>query len=331
MKVKQEIYSITMLRGIACLGVCIMHFSGTIDSKNLHEITKYGGYGVPIFFAISGFILPYSLDRSSYQIRDFFPFILKRIIRLEPSYIISILGLLLLSMLAQFSKFNSSDQIDFVNYNNLLHIFYLVDVFDGKWLNPAYWTLAIEFQFYLFIGIIYPLLRSNNVYVLTVSFVILNLLTLLVANDHYVPYFFSTFLSGIILFWYTSKRITLRNFLIFSAILGFLSFYKYGISGPICEILSITFILFMNKPIKPLIFLGTISYSLYLIHTIIGTDGIINFMQNYILDENGRIWLSLVTFPIVVAISWVLYLLIERPSIRMSKKIKYKLNIANKT
>ena len=112
MKVKQEIYSITMLRGIACLGVCIMHFSGTIDSKNLHEITKYGGYGVPIFFAISGFILPYSLDRSSYQIRDFFPFILKRIIRLEPSYIISILGLLLLSMLAQFSKFNSSDQID---------------------------------------------------------------------------------------------------------------------------------------------------------------------------------------------------------------------------
>ena len=110
-----------------------------------------------------------------------------------------------------------------------------------------------------------------------------------------------------------------------------MSFYKYGISGPICEILSITFILFMNKPIKPLIFLGTISYSLYLIHTIIGTDGIINFMQNYILDENGRIWLSLVTFPIVVAISWVFYLLIERPSIRMSKKIKYKLNIANKT
>ena len=139
------------------------------------------------------------------------------------------------------------------------------------------------------------------------------------------------FLPGIILFWYTSKKISQKFFILLCILLGCISLYKYGISGPICEAFSISFILFITKPIKPLIFLGTISYSLYLTHTIVGTDGIINFMQNFISGKEGRIWLMIITFPIAITFSWLFYLLIEKPSKKLSNKIKYKSRVANKT
>ncbi|MDA7501803.1 acyltransferase [Chitinophagales bacterium] len=312
-----------MLRGIACLGVCFMHFAGTVDSKSLNEIAQYGGYGVPLFFAISGFILPYSLEKANYQNHNIHRFIARRLIRLEPAYLVSILGVFLLSFLAQFSPFSSSAQIEIFTRNTFYHLFYLVDICNGIWLNPAYWTLAIEFQFYLLLGFIFPILTSTNNYVLLASFAILSVSSMLFTNDSYLPYYILMFLPGIILFWHTSKRISSNYFILLCALLAFISFHKYGISGPICEIIAISFILFVTKPIKPLLFLGTISYSLYLSHTIVGTDGIINFMQNFIYGEAGRTYLAILTFPIVVLFSWVFYLLVEQPSKRMSKKISY--------
>ncbi len=327
---KKHIPSITMLRGLACLAVCFFHFSGTVDSVALHKVASYGGYGVPIFFAISGFILPYSLSRAEYQVRNYFKFIIKRIIRLEPAYIVSIVLVFLLSAIAQFSKFNTSEPIEVINTRTFLHFFYLVDIFNDKWLNPVYWTLAIEFQFYLLIGLVFYFLKSKNIFVLLSVFLLLNLSSLFVYDDRFLPYYFLMFLPGIILFWYQSQKITLMMFLSFVVIVAAASFYKYGVSGAICTIIPILFIQFVTKPIKPLVFLGTISYSLYLIHTIIGTDGIINFMQNYITDANGRIWLMILSFPVVLFIAWLYYIVIERPSIVLSKKIKYK-TVANKT
>lgn len=312
-----------MLRGLACLGVCIMHFAGTVDSESLNKVTQLGGYGVPVFFTISGFILPYSLWISEYKVSSFFRFILKRLIRLEPAYLFSILGIFILSFLAQLSPFSDSTQIEFFTTNTCLHLFYLVDFFNEKWLNPVYWTLAIEFQFYLIIGLIFPFLNSSKICILITSFALIILTSTIVNNESYLPYYFLMFLPGILLFWYTSKKISLKIFIILFLIFGFFSFEKHGLSGPICATISTVFILFITKPIQPLIFLGTISYSLYLIHTIVGTDGIINFMQNFIPDQEGRIWLMIIALPITIAFAWVFYLIIEKPSKKLSKKIGF--------
>jgi len=48
-------------------------------------------------------------------------------------------------------------------------------------------------------------------------------------------------------------------------------------------------------------------------------------MQNYITEQNGRIWLMIITFPIVIGISWLFYILRERPSKNISKRMKYNL------
>jgi peptidoglycan/LPS O-acetylase OafA/YrhL len=70
-------------------------------------------------------------------------------------------------------------------------------------------------------------------------------------------------------------------------------------------------------------FLGKISFSIYLLHTPIGTDGIINFCQNFISDEVGKIILMFATIPLIILISWIFYKYIEEPTMKLSKKIIY--------
>ena len=320
-----------MLRGLASLGVCIMHLTATVQSKFINEIGYYGGYGVPIFFVISGFIIPYSLFYSSYRLYNFPNFILKRIIRLDPPYLLSIAGIFLLSFITQFSSFHSSDIIDLFNRNTLYHLFYLVGILHGKWLNPVFWTLAIEFQFYIFIGIIFPLLVNGKRIIQLLVFLFFCLIPFFLNNNEFVPEYLLMFLPGILLFFFITKKINWQLFALLGIITLLLSYFKTGIPGIACPIIATCFILFVKKPIKPLIFLGTISYSLYLIHTPFGTDGMINFLQNYIVSESGRIWLVVLSLPMIIFIAWIFYRLIEKPSIIMAGKIQYRKKINYKS
>ena len=51
----------------------------------------WGWAGVEVFFVISGFIIPFTLWQSGYRLKNYARFILKRIIRLDPPYLLSIL------------------------------------------------------------------------------------------------------------------------------------------------------------------------------------------------------------------------------------------------
>jgi peptidoglycan/LPS O-acetylase OafA/YrhL len=61
----QRITNLDILRAIAALMVCLVHFlrkplyEGTI----IWDIFQYGKHGVDIFFVISGFVIPLSLGR----------------------------------------------------------------------------------------------------------------------------------------------------------------------------------------------------------------------------------------------------------------------------
>jgi len=247
-------------------------------------------------------------------------------IRLEPPFIASIIGIFLLSAIAQLSPFNTSQQIPLFTSNTFYHLFYMVDFAGGYWLNPVYWTLAIEFQFYLICGLIFSIINSKNKNVLISLFITLSLCSFLFTDDTLVTHYFVMFLPGIVLYWFITLKISRNIFGLLCSVIALLGANIYGISAPISAFIAISFILFIKKPLKPLIFIGEISYSLYLIHTIVGTDGLINFMQNYITDENDRIWLMFLSFPFVIGMAWIFYILIERPSKRISKKIKYRLN-----
>lgn len=320
----KHIPSVTMLRGIASLAVCIMHFIGTVPSKTLNEIGIYGGYGVPIFFVISGFIIPYALYHSGYTIPNYFKFLLKRGIRLEIPYLLTILLIIVISYLAQLSPDQTIPVVEVFDRNTLYHLFYLVGFMDGQWLSPVFWTLAIEFQFYLFIGLLFPLLIHKNTGVKGVICLLLCAMPFFSTDVRYFSSYMFTFLPGILLFFFMTKQINLNLFILAGIVLLAVIYLKTGTQGLVSPLIAAGFILFVKKPIKPLMFLGTISYSIYLLHTPIGTDGIINFMQNYILSDNGRILLMLFSLPLVIYVAWVFYRIVEKPAQHLAGKIKYK-------
>ncbi len=319
----KNIHSVTMLRGIASLAVCLGHFLGTLNTTSIVQFGKFGGYGVPIFFAITGFIIPYSLYQSNYTIKNYFKFLIKRITRLDPPYLLSILGIFLLSYIAQLSPFSEGNLIEIVTEKTALHIFYLVKIADQDWFNPVFWTLAIEFQFYLLIGLLFPLLTIKKWVVQVLFFSTFCLIPFVLNDDTFVTDYFIMFLPGVLLFWFFTKQMSRNLFLGLTTVLLVLGYFKGGFQTPICAIIAIGFILFVKKPIKPLIFLGTISYSLYLIHTPFGTDGMINFLQNYLETEVERAGLLFLCLPITVLASWMFYRIIEKPSMKWSKKLNY--------
>jgi len=85
---------IDSLRGLAAFAVAWVHFTNggnLIQAGWLKTSGAYGWLGVEVFFVISGFIIPFSLYHSGYR----FPshvgrFIFKRILRLDPPYLVTI-------------------------------------------------------------------------------------------------------------------------------------------------------------------------------------------------------------------------------------------------
>ncbi|MEO6725174.1 MAG: acyltransferase family protein [Blastocatellia bacterium] len=103
----KRIHTLDALRGIASLAVCWFHLTNGnpafLPDGWLKLSGKFGWLGVEMFFVISGFIIPFSMRRAGYSIGDFPRFILKRIVRLDPPYLVAIvltIGLAYLSSLA---------------------------------------------------------------------------------------------------------------------------------------------------------------------------------------------------------------------------------------
>ena len=82
MAFESRIQTIGFLRGVAVLAVCCCHFSkailnGTVLSQLFNWLLENGKYGVEIFFVISGFVIPYSLHRAGYGLKQYFKFLYK--------------------------------------------------------------------------------------------------------------------------------------------------------------------------------------------------------------------------------------------------------------
>ena len=94
---RDRIHVLDSLRGVASLAVCWMHLTSfkynTPDGpfySSLRLTGSYGWLGVEVFFVISGFVIPYSLDRAGYRLRDYPRFVAKRLVRLDPPYLAAV-------------------------------------------------------------------------------------------------------------------------------------------------------------------------------------------------------------------------------------------------
>lgn len=145
--------AIHCLRGLAALAVCLLHVSVATTHHFPDSITtigNLGGFGVPVFFVISGFVVPLSLLGSGYTIRSFPRFVLRRVTRLDPPYF-AVLALALLSAYAV--RLMRDTPFPYRFSDVALHVGYLTGLASRPWIVSTFWTLGIEFQYYLLVGL----------------------------------------------------------------------------------------------------------------------------------------------------------------------------------
>jgi peptidoglycan/LPS O-acetylase OafA/YrhL len=161
------------LRFIAISSVVLFHLNGflckklpEIEGEGLsvyNNIATHGHLGVPLFFAISGFILglPFALafaeNGKPVNIRNYF---VRRLTRLEPPYILTMAALFI--SVAFFLK-TMPPELAIKSY--LASFFYIHNiVFPGVLprLNAVAWSLEIEVQFYILAPVIARLFLIKN-------------------------------------------------------------------------------------------------------------------------------------------------------------------------
>lgn len=321
------IKSILSLRGIASLMVCIYHLvlgnSMFFDTNSIIEqISRYGFLGVEIFFIISGFVVPYSMLSNNYQITDLGRFLIRRSARVEIPYIASIILVLLLNYLAGLSpNFKGGGFV--LNFSELFsNIFYLSDFLNKSWYQPLYYTLKIEFQYYIFIGLLLTLFLSKKKVVLVM--VLLSMLFLSFLNTIELFKYFNLFSIGILTFLYKTEKLNLNYYIFYILIILGVVSYQFQSEVVLVSLFSILYILLINRTSKVLDFLGKISFSLYLIHIPIGGK-IINLGLRFVQQEYQKYLLLSIAFIASIVFAYLFYLLIESPALKLSKKIKYNL------
>ena len=242
-----------------------------ISSKRylLKASGAYGYLGVQAFFVISGFIIPYSLSLRNYRFgTDGLGFLGRRLVRLEPAFLASAVLMVVLQIASALTPGSRAVMpTSELTAALALHVAYLAPWFNVPWLSPVYWSLAIEFQYYVAMLFFAPLLLSRrraSVYV----FLLVTLVLALTIKDErllfrYLPRFglgfvrflaFRTVLSRLELASWTDAFFAL-SWIVLDPLQSFAAAFAY------CFLF-----LPLKRPVPVLSFIGALSYSVYLLH-----------------------------------------------------------------
>jgi len=319
--------SLDLLRGLAAVAVCYFHFThGNPDflSKTniLYESGRYGFLGVDVFFVISGFVIPYAMYRGMYRFKNFGKFLLKRVIRIEPPFIASIILVIALNWLSTLSPYyrGAGFTIDFTAL--ALHLGYLNAFFQYPWVNDVYWTLAIEFQYYIIIALIFPLLIHSKKYYSFIALGIFGMMGFLITGHNFIFNYGLLFVVGILLFQFKIGYLKNSEFGALLLIALLMIFVKFDKRYLVAALLPYFFILYFDFNDKISKFLGNISYSLYLVHIPVG-GRMINICETLFQSEQIRSIFVFVALAVSIFAAWIFFMLIEKPAMNLAKKIGY--------
>lgn len=322
---------IDALRGIAALMVVLFHFIwGRPEDAQVNF--NIGNMGVELFFIISGFVIFMSLSK----IESGTEFIINRFTRLYPTYwaCLSLTFTLIIIYyhytIIDFPKLHVSDYLAnltmfqfFIGYPNI---------------DESYWTLSIELLFYILMFFIYKLKLLKHIlaigFAIVLSLVVLNQFywnTNLQLMFRYIPLFsyFPLFYAGILFYKVFSDEKSRAKYFILIVLAFFSQYILFNTTGRIIFfstqtyaivlfIFMIVFSLIATKKMrfiafKPLLFLGKISFALYLLHTFISVNLLFPFLVDYL---HFNYWLSafFIVLPVLFILSTAVTYFIEIPA-----------------
>jgi peptidoglycan/LPS O-acetylase OafA/YrhL len=134
-----------VLRGLAALAVVFNHFGYFVPPRLNHPITQWvdpGAYGVFVFFLISGYIVPASLERKG-SVRTFW---VSRLFRLYPLYLLAVAIAVTLYMVHIGGLRGEGADPETSILSQMLM---MSNVLAGENLPNVVWSLSYEMIFYL--------------------------------------------------------------------------------------------------------------------------------------------------------------------------------------
>ena len=347
---EQRLHYILQLRGVAALSVVICHYCHFfwLNQGFCSQLTQHhpviavpkiatildiapvdlGNFGVALFFLITGFLMPLVSKQKTRK-----QFITRRLKRIYPPYLISLLVVLVLGYCYAQHQLKPYPW----SYDHLFFSLLLIrDIGQYPFIDGIVWTLEIELKFYILCAIALPWLSNKPTRFIGL---IIGLSTLCLITSKLKPWvdwgyglhlltlsskmlrFISFIGMGCILSYWHQRRLLAAESITASIMLVVL-YYCHGIGNNIStqEIISYSLatIVFLASYVKRQKFTdhgmlaqtGKISYSLYLVH---GVPGF--FILYSLADYSAHLAIALALIYAIVAAT-IFYWLIEQPFLK---------------
>jgi peptidoglycan/LPS O-acetylase OafA/YrhL len=304
------------LRGLAALAVVGFHYSCNFVEVHAGSITNtsgiwWGRFGVQLFFAISGFVIFMTLEKT----REPFAFIISRFSRLFPAYWAAMIVTSIILLLWGDPRIAPTATAFAANFT-------MVPAMLGQyWIDGSYWSLEVELQFYLFMYVLCRFDQFGRIELWLALWMGLGLSITLVTHPT-GPFLWNQinwFAIGIAAYrvWTGARTWRQQAFLILPvAILAFASdsaanSLMVAVAGLIVLIMGLLVegrLRWLRHPL--LLWLGAISYPLYLIHQYAGYT----LMAKLTAVGMSQFAASLTALAAALAVGWLLHKLVEKPA-----------------
>ncbi len=328
------------LRGIAAFWVVLFHHTVRYGhhygyGDNPPFKIDGGDYAVHLFFIISGFVILMTAQRVSGPA----DFLLSRALRLYPSYWVCLILSFLMITLLGLPGFSTSIPRLLANFSMLQ---FLVGI--GN-IDPVYWSLQVEICFYAWVAVLIAAKSLHRIHLLFGALMVVGVAWHVVKPEYFQLTDADPFLPAHI---QLIQRVLLTNFVhLFAAgtalfdlrngrrkrgalMLVASAIYAAIVVLPTAAIIAgillgvVAFAVFVPTRVLAnpvLLFLGTISYPLYLIHLTFGWPLIRRALAAGLSIQVAIVIVTALTLALAAAITYG----VERPALARAKVIKKRL------
>jgi peptidoglycan/LPS O-acetylase OafA/YrhL len=321
--VTERFRSLDVFRGLAALSVTLFHCVGShpaVHESAIGRVLLFGWTGVFLFFPVSGYCIFAALHRA--ENGSVLRFMRRRWRRIYPPYWASIGVTVAIALVAL--PFNRGTIADLVLPPwGWLSVLTLTQVFTpwANALSPVYWTLGYEEQFYAVMALALLVSAARRVAMLTALTVVAGVYELTPAfhvTGLFLNYWVSFALGCAAYIWLHRRDSRWMATIIFAV--GAVLMVRLA-DVPMLVSLVGTVLMLALAPMdqrvaahplsRPLLALGMISYSLYLIHVPIA-GRVVNFLVRF----DTPVWLAALAGLVAsLAGATLFFVLVERRSL----------------
>ena len=355
---KNKLQSFETYRGFAALMIAAVHFNVNSPLSN-HSLAN--GLFVHFFFTLSGFVMYLNYHNKLIDFSSVKNFLKKRFFRLYPLHLLFLIIFLIIEVSKYFAQIKyglvaNNEAFSINNFKTFLgNIFLIQTFFDYNTFNTPSWSISAEYYTYMIFALVFLFMKKNNllIFISLAGILIFRInseiglgieKTYLSFLDCVYCFFIGVF-SCKIYFKYSNLEIFQKYYSIITLILLIVSsLLIINIGGKFSFIIPLFFGLLLifsanlkNENIlgkiicnKFFVYLGSISYSIYMCHLFVfwSLTQFLRFVIKLetIVDDNGitKLDLSISEANIMVVTSYTLTIILSHILYNYFEKRFYK-------